>query len=156
MGLSELPGLTGSLFPLSDYGSSPSLFVQISFPFLALNICVDTKTGPYSSCILLGLKNSKILVSTTWYLLQFIIAYIWNLIDDKGGILYQWGKERWFNIMICTMAGVAQWIEFRPVNLKVTGSIPSQGACLGCRPGLQLGMCERQLMDISLPPFPSL
>ena len=36
LGLSELPGLPGSLFPLPDQGSSPSLFVQISFQFFAL------------------------------------------------------------------------------------------------------------------------
>ena len=33
LGLSELPGLSGSQFPLPDWGSSPSLFVQISFLF---------------------------------------------------------------------------------------------------------------------------
>ena len=32
-----------------------------------------------------------------------------------------------------------------PVNLKVAGSIPSRGTCLGCRPGPQVGACERQL-----------
>ena len=31
-------------------------------------------------------------------------------------------------------AGIAQWIEYRPVKQKVMGSIPSQGTCLGCRP----------------------
>ena len=35
------------------------------------------------------------------------------------------------------LAGVAQWIERGPVNQKVTGSIPTQGTCLGCRPGPQ-------------------
>ena len=35
------------------------------------------------------------------------------------------------------LAGVAQWIESWPVNQRVTGSIPSQGTCLGCWPGLQ-------------------
>ena len=30
---------------------------------------------------------------------------------------------------------VAQWIECQPVNQRVTGSIPSQGTCLGCGPG---------------------
>ena len=30
------------------------------------------------------------------------------------------------------------------MNWKVTGSIPSQGTCLGFRPGLWLGMCKRQ------------
>ena len=33
------------------------------------------------------------------------------------------------------LAGVAQWIECQPANQKVTGSVPSQGTCLGCRPG---------------------
>ena len=35
------------------------------------------------------------------------------------------------------LAGVAQWIECWPVNQRVSGSIPSQGTCLGCRPGPQ-------------------
>ena len=33
------------------------------------------------------------------------------------------------------LAGVAQWIEFWPVNQRVAGSIPSQGTCQCCRPG---------------------
>ena len=38
------------------------------------------------------------------------------------------------------------------VNQRVTGSIPSQGTCLGCEPGPQWGPCERQPhIDISLP-----
>ena len=41
-------------------------------------------------------------------------------------------------------AGVAQWIERGPVNQRVTGSIPILGTCLGCRPGPQKGVCERQ------------
>ena len=32
--------------------------------------------------------------------------------------------------MELALAGVAQWIECRPVKPKVTGSIPSQGKCL--------------------------
>ena len=42
------------------------------------------------------------------------------------------------------MAGVAQWIEFRPENKRVTGLIPTQGTCLGCGPGAQLGTRKRQ------------
>ena len=41
------------------------------------------------------------------------------------------------------LAGVAQWIDSQPVNHRVAGSIPSQGTCLGCRPGLQLGWYVR-------------
>ena len=35
------------------------------------------------------------------------------------------------------LTGVAQLIEHRPENQRVTGSIPSQGTCLGCGPGPQ-------------------
>ena len=35
------------------------------------------------------------------------------------------------------LAGVAQWIECRPVNQRVAGSISSQATCLGCEPGPQ-------------------
>ena len=35
--------------------------------------------------------------------------------------------------------GVAQWIEHWPVNQRVADSIPSQGTCLGCRPGPPVG-----------------
>ena len=37
------------------------------------------------------------------------------------------------------LADVAQWIECWPANQRVAGSIPSQGTCLGCGPGPQLG-----------------
>ena len=48
------------------------------------------------------------------------------------------------------LTGVAQWIERRPANQRVTGSIPSQGTCLGCRPGAWLRVCERQPIDVYL------
>ena len=51
------------------------------------------------------------------------------------------------------LAGVAQWIECRPVNQGVTGSIPTQGTSLGCGSGPQQGegAHERQPhIDVSL------
>ena len=42
-------------------------------------------------------------------------------------------------ISICTLTGVAQWIEHGPVNQTVAGSIPYQGTCLDCKPGPQVG-----------------
>ena len=48
------------------------------------------------------------------------------------------------------LAGVAQWIECRPANQRVAGSIPSQDTCLGCGPGPQLGACKKQPIDVSL------
>ena len=41
------------------------------------------------------------------------------------------------NVVESALAGVAQWIEHGPKNQRVTGLIPSQGTCLGCRPGPQ-------------------
>ena len=48
-----------------------------------------------------------------------------------------------------------------PADQRVSSSIPSQGTCLGCKPGSQCGAWERQPhIDVSLPlfllPFPSL
>ena len=37
------------------------------------------------------------------------------------------------------LADVAQWIEHQPANQRVASSIPSQGTCLGYRPGPQGG-----------------
>ena len=52
------------------------------------------------------------------------------------------------------LAGVAQWVEHWRANQRVAGSIPSQGTCLGGRPGPQLGVCKRQPhTDVSLPLF---
>ena len=42
---------------------------------------------------------------------------------------------------------MAQWVKSQPENLRVAGSITSQGICLGCRPDPQLGACKRQPTD---------
>ena len=47
-------------------------------------------------------------------------------------------------IYVLVLGGVAQWTERWPVNGKVAGPIPSQGTCLGCRPGPHFGVYERQ------------
>ena len=41
--------------------------------------------------------------------------------------------------MLETLAGVAQWTECWTAKQRVAGSIPSQGTCLGYRPGPQQG-----------------
>ena len=54
------------------------------------------------------------------------------------------------------LSAVAQQTECQPVNQRISGSIPSQDACLGCRTGPQQGMCERQPhIDVSFPFSPS-
>ena len=57
-------------------------------------------------------------------------------------------KGRW------ALAGEAQWTECQPANQRFAVSIPSQGTCLGCRPGPQWGAHKRQPhTDVSHPPF---
>ena len=48
---------------------------------------------------------------------------------------------------------MAQWIERQAANQKVAGLVPSQDTCLGCGLGPQLGGCEWQPIDVSLPLF---
>ena len=51
-----------------------------------------------------------------------------------------------------SLAGVAQWIEHRPENQRVAGSIPSHK--LQARSGPQLGVSKmRPHIDVSLPLF---
>ena len=56
------------------------------------------------------------------------------------------------------LAGVALWIEYRPANQRVAGSIPGQGTCLGYGLSSQRGHSRgnHTLMFLSLPfCFPS-
>ena len=68
----------------------------------------------------------------------------------------------WLKYNQIALAGVAQWLECHPENQGVTGSIPSQGTCLGYGARSPVGgMHKRQPhIDISfpvfLPPFPFL
>ena len=70
-----------------------------------------------------------------------------------------WHPTSQVKIASAALAGVAQWTECWPANLKVAGSIPGEGTCLGCEPGPQLGGCERQQIDVCIThwcfsPFP--
>ena len=52
-----------------------------------------------------------------------------------------------------SLAGVAQWIGAQPVGQKDASLILAQVTFLDFRPGPLLGVCERQLIDVSLPLF---
>ena len=63
-------------------------------------------------------------------------------------------------MVLMALAGVAQWIECRPVNQRVVSSIPSWHECLGCRQVPSRGHVKGgPHIDVSLPiflpPFPS-
>ena len=53
-------------------------------------------------------------------------------------------------VLKLALAPVARWIECRPVNWEVASSIPSEGTCLGCGPGPQLGASKRQQICVPL------
>ena len=53
---------------------------------------------------------------------------------------YEVGTKKCQNllkIVYLALAGVAQWTARWPLNERITGLIPSQAICLGCRPGPQ-------------------
>ena len=54
----------------------------------------------------------------------------WSFNDINNALLF---KKK----LGAALAGMAQWIEHRGANQNITSSIPSQGTCLGCRPGPQ-------------------
>ena len=69
-------------------------------------------------------------------------------------LIYKAQHQKQFNLKndSLALAGVAQWVECQLLNQRVTGSIPSQGTCLGFRPDTQLGACEKQPhIGVSLP-----
>ena len=60
-----------------------------------------------------------------------------NSLDQEEEINISPEQNEETRIQKNALADVAQWIEHWPVNQRVTGLIPSQGTCLGCRPGPQ-------------------
>ena len=56
----------------------------------------------------------------------------------------------WLKTLILGLDGVAQWIECQSVNQKITGSVPSQGTCLGCGSGTRMRTREGQPINVSL------
>ena len=77
-----------------------------------------------------------------------------NYVDtppSKGGSMTPYSLSMvGLNSSISALTGVAEWIGHCSANQKVASSTPSQGTCLGCRPGSQLGACKRQLINVFL------
>ena len=78
----------------------------------------------------------------TIYVQVFVGTKFSFLLDKYGGMGLLDHPVTMFNFKkkTVTLAGVDQWVEQQPENQKVTGSgsVPSQGTCLGCGPGPQL------------------
>ena len=86
---------------------------------------------------------SKVLFYSAWLLKYFV---------EK--CLTLWGKKYIKSLEIkmpqITLTGAVWWGGCHPMNRKVISSIFSQGTCLNCEFGPQLGACERQPIDVSL------
>ena len=69
---------------------------------------------------------------------------------------------RWLNLRMLTTATQVEKQRFQPSRVWFSGvgitlqtemslvQLLSQGTCLDCGPGPQLGVCERQLINVSL------
>ena len=84
VGLSELFGLPGSLFPLPDWGSSPSLFVQINFQFLALPLFLltpyDSDVGTFKDVLEVP-KPLLMFLNSCFFILFWLNAYFLHLVQ---------------------------------------------------------------------------
>ena len=58
--------------------------------------------------------------------------------NKKTNVLFFLQLSLFKKYTVCTLAGVARWIECWSANQKVAGLIPSRGTCY--RPGPRLGM----------------
>ena len=81
LGLSEVPGLPGSLLPLPDWGSFPSLFVQISFQYLTLPVLLptphDSDVGTFK--VVLEVPKPLIFFSSCFFILFWLDIYFFLL-----------------------------------------------------------------------------
>ena len=96
----------------------------------------------FESCLILilhlqYLQNTSlshivlILISGELILLALSYCFWYFTVNASSFLRFIFGKIE----LYIALAGVAQWIEGQPANQRVAGSIPSQGTCLGCRPG---------------------
>ena len=88
---------------------------------------------------------------------RFVCPSFNNFICEKTKIKPQYfHASAQFSSVVLNNAHFPGWCSSvdcaRTVNQGVASSIPSQGTCLGCRPGPQWGPHERQShIDVSLP-----
>ena len=78
----------------------------------------------------LSLKGKVLCRDLRSYWLELSMLVKIPSIHGSYCLLRQLSKCEWYS----APASLTQWIECWPANQRVTGSIPSQGTCLGCRP----------------------
>ena len=99
----------------------------------------------------------SLLLFHVYFVMSVLYEYDFHLLFQNKEVINKTHQK--INGVSCTienifwaLAGVTPWIERRPVNQRVTGSIPSQGTCLGCWPGPSRGRARgnHTLMFLSL------
>ena len=99
----------------------------------------QSSTGDKHRKITMNVMDSRIKARLSSYKNMEKSAYLslgqelW-IRDFIGRQYLSWGLK-WRKNCQAALASVAQWTECWPANREVAGSIPSQGTCLGCRPG---------------------
>ena len=123
-------------------------FLRWDYVIVRTGICTPVhQLGKLRFSKMNGHFQSDLLVSSIYCTFRILIPRWYLCLLNNCCINHNLGQEESASF---ALAGVTQWIECRPVNQRVSGSIPSQGTCLGC------GLRGNPLMflshiDVSLP-----
>ena len=142
--LSKSSGEKICLLLIFNFWTLVSLFQQETCSVNGRNRCISpckSRLAHFKMLWEAGILSVKHIIFTSTSLHEVLLEILVNELDQMGN-------------PVIILAGVAQWIECRPVNQRVTSWIPNQGTCLGWGPGPQLGVCKRQpQVGVSLPLF---
>ena len=109
------------------------------YTFPPLTPCIRIKFKRKNSCKIGDFKRYRSnLLKLLWSQLIFSenIVRFPCLLEMQNAVRCTWSCNQIliFKNARAALAGVAQWIEYWTVKQRVTGSVPSQGTCLGCWP----------------------
>ena len=117
--------------------ANTALLLKISYVHFAAHL---RESSPFRGSIIYKRRKIK-----TWYKHAFSVSEVVSMMnylslerDWQWDItFYPLGSLYFFKNKTINLTGVAQWIECGLTNQRDASSIPSQGTCLGCRPGPQ-------------------
>ena len=132
-------GMIHRVLPCNKYISSSNL---LHSPVNKFNYCPITDPFSTGGEIMIQMVNLPKFVLLTGTGIGILIQ------------VYPSQKDHGLKKSKSALAGVAQWTGHGPANQRFASLIPSQGTCLGCGPGPQLGAHKRQPhINVSLPLF---
>ena len=126
------------IFPIHEHGICFYLLVSSLISFFSVAQIPEYK--PFASLVRFIRRYFIFLVATANGIF-FLIS-----VSDISLLVYK-------NAFCPGQCGSVNWVP--AANQRVASSFPSQGTCLGCRPGPKQGVCKRlPCIDVSLPLFP--